>query len=267
MTKLRTPVPAKVVAEILFACDSTCCICGERGKAVQIHHLDEVPSNHRIGNLSVLCLECHDQTQTRGGFGRKLTEEVVTKYRDEWIARVRERRHEADRLVVERAVGPLTSTLEKTYQESESADIVPKGDALEYINTLPALKAELLGRAQPEWDSGVTARMVQASYDYIDALSGILSTLAGYYPDGHFWDKDPHQFFAEQIATRFEWHRSHAEPSGPGTGGTIVNVICCGSVQADVEKMVEDMVMSIIGYDDEFDWKGWPIRWKGKTTL
>ena len=159
-----------------------------------------------------------------------------------------ERRQAADRLVAERAVGPLISTPEMTHQEPKSADVVPKGDVLEYINTLPALKAELLGRAQPEWDSSVTARMVQASYDYIDALSGILSTLAGYYPDGHFGDKDPHQFFAEQIAARFEWHRSHVEPNGPGTGGTIVNVICCGNVQADVEKMVEDMVMSVLMY-------------------
>ena len=83
MTKLRTQIPVEVAAEILFACDSTCCVCGERGKAIQIHHLDEDPSNHRIGNLSVMCLECHDQTQARGGFGRKLTKEVVTKYRDE----------------------------------------------------------------------------------------------------------------------------------------------------------------------------------------
>lgn len=264
--KHRTQIPAKVAAEIQFACDNTCCVCGDRGKATHIHHIDGDPSNHRIDNLSVLCLECHNQAHTRGGFGRKLTKEVVTKYRDEWIARVTERRQEADRIAVERAVGPLISTSKETCRESESTDVVPKEDALEYINTLPELKEELLRRAQPEWDSGVTARVVQASYDYIDALYGILSALAGYYPDGHFGAKDPHPFFAEQIAARFEWHRSHAEPSGPGTGGTIVNVICCGQVQTDVEKMVEDMVMSIMSYDDDFAWKRWPIRWKGKTT-
>ena len=264
--KHRTQIPAKVAAEIQFACDNTCCVCGDRGKAIQIHHLDGDRCNHRLSNLSVLCLECHDQTQTRGGFARRLTQEVVTKYRNEWITRVTKRRREADRIAVEHAVGPLISTSKATYRESEGAKVMPKGDALEYINTLPGLKAELLRRAQPEWDSGVTSRMVQASYYYIDALSGILSALAGYYPDGHFRNKDPHQFFADQIAARFEWHRSHAEPSGPGTGGTMVNLLCCTKVQADVEKMVEDMVTSIVGYDDEFDWKRWPIRWKGKTT-
>ena len=65
VTKLRTQILTEVAAEILFACDSICCICGEQGKAAQIHHLDEDPNNHRIGNLSVLCLTCYNQTQTR----------------------------------------------------------------------------------------------------------------------------------------------------------------------------------------------------------
>ena len=39
MTKSRTQVPATVAAEILFSSDNTCCICQERGKFVQIHHL------------------------------------------------------------------------------------------------------------------------------------------------------------------------------------------------------------------------------------
>ena len=266
MTKHRTQIPTDVAAEIQFDCDRTCCVCGERGKATHIHHIDGDRSNNRIDNLSILCLEHHNQAHTHGSFSRQLTKEVVTKYRNEWIARVTERRREADRIAVERAVGPLISTPRVPHRESESADVMPKRDALEYINTLPGLKEDLLRKAQPEWDSGVTARMVQASYGYIDNLSGILSALASYYPDGHFRDRDPHPFFAEQIAARFEWHRSHAEPSGPGTGGTIVNVICCGEVQADVEKMVEDMVKSIMSYDDEFDWKRWPILWKGKTT-
>jgi hypothetical protein len=28
--------------------------------------------------------------------------------------------------------------------------------------------------------------------------------------------------------------------------------------------MVEDMVMNLVGYDDAFDWKGWPKRWRGQ---
>jgi hypothetical protein len=109
--------------------------------------------------------------------------------------------------------------------------------------------------------------MVQASYDYIDALQGILVTLAGYYPPGHFGAKDPHEFFADQISARFAWHRSHVEPLGPGTGGTIVNVVCAGNVVTEVEKMVEDIAMSLCGYNDSFDWRGWPRRWRGESSI
>jgi hypothetical protein len=267
VTKLRTQVPADISAEMLFISDNTCCVCEERGKAVQIHHLDENPDNHEVANLAVLCLECHNQTQVRGGFGRKLSQEVVARYRREWIARVADRRRHADQLTVQRTAGPsVAARADAVCPVPAKAKGPSKPNAHEYINSLPSLRAELLARAQPEWDTGITSRMVQASYDYIDALAAILVNLAGYYPEGHFWEKDPHEFFSEQIASRFAWHRAHAEPRGPGTGGTIVNVVCCGNVQADVAKMVEDMALSIVGYDEKFDWKQWPQRWNDNAT-
>jgi len=58
MTKVRTPIPSDLAAEVLFASDNTCCVCRERGKRIQIHHIDESPSNNVFENLAVLCLEC-----------------------------------------------------------------------------------------------------------------------------------------------------------------------------------------------------------------
>ena len=52
---------------------------------MQIHHIDGNPSNNKIGNLAVLCLECHDQTQIVGGFHQKLSADLVTLYRDDWF--------------------------------------------------------------------------------------------------------------------------------------------------------------------------------------
>lgn len=266
MAKPRTNIPVQTAAEVLFAADNTCCVCGERGRAVQIHHLDENPTNHAVENLAVLCLECHNETQSSGGFGRKLTKDVVVRYRDEWIVRVRERRREIDRLVVERTLGPpLVPKKVVDSGVSPLSAFTPARGALEYINSLPERKEALLKRAKPEWDSGVTSRMVQASYEYIDALSGILANIASFYPEGHFGEQEPQEFFSQQVAARFAWHRIHAEPEGPGTGGTIVNVMCCGRVQTDLEKMVEDMVMSIVGYDEDFDWHSWPSRWHRKA--
>lgn len=59
---------------------------------MQIHHINDNPADNDPTNMAVLCLECHDQTQIRGGFGRKLNARIVILYRDSWIDIVRMRR-------------------------------------------------------------------------------------------------------------------------------------------------------------------------------
>lgn len=269
MTKARIPISSELVADVMFASDSTCCVCRERGKAVQVHHVNEDPSHNTFENLAVLCLECHNQTQVNGGFGRKLNAALVIKYRNEWLERVVQRRDAADRIAIEKVVGPAslqstprskTESIEKISYSQERADAI-----LSYVHSLPDLRLELHNKAKVGWDTGVTATMVQASYDYIDALQGILITLAAFYPRGSF-DGDPQRYFSQIIASRFRWHRIHIEPYGPDTGGTIVSVMCGGKVMDDVEKMVEDMVRSLVGYDDRFDWRNWPSRWRATTS-
>lgn len=68
----------------MFLSDRTCCVCRKEGKSVQIHHIDSNKKNHDIGNLCVLCLECHTETQIKGGFHRKLNAEQIILYRDDW---------------------------------------------------------------------------------------------------------------------------------------------------------------------------------------
>lgn len=269
-TKTRTPITAELVADAMFASDSTCCVCRERGKAVQVHHVDENPAHNRLENLAVLCLECHNETQLRGGFGRKLRAPLVIKYRDEWLARVTQRREAADRAAVRKMLGSAVSapklasaegSLERIPYSRERADAI-----FACVQSLPDPLCELRKKAQAGWDKGVTATMVQASYDYIDALLGPLITLAGFYPSGTFGE-DPHRFFSEVIASRFRWHRAHSEPNGPGTGGTIVNVMCSGEVVDDVEKMVKDMVRSLVRDDDRFNWRAWASGWHAAAVL
>lgn len=259
MAKQRIDIPAEIAADVLFASDSTCCVCRERGKALQLHHIDEDPSNSVAENIAALCLQCHNDTQLRGGFGRKLNAVLVTRYRDEWSIRVRERRDRAD----EEAVRRNFDAEQATRGSSAPGSWVQRDPPLAFINALPEFKAELVKRAQAEWDSEVTARVVQASYDYISALQGVLSVLAEYYAPQQFGDRSAQQFLSEAIAARFQWHRTHAEPLGPGTGGTIVNINVCGGVIADVERMVQEFAMSLAGYDDTFDWSSWQRRWRG----
>ena len=258
MPKHRVSISADLAADVMYKSDRTCCVCNERGKTVQIHHIDENPGNNIAENLAVLCLECHNDTQIQGGFGRKLNSDLVIEYRDKWLARVTARRREADKRAVSQISGvskPTKAIGTIPYSEERQRAI------LAYVNSLQAFRRELRTKAKGEWDSGVTVRMVKASYDYVDSLQGVLITLASFYPEGNFEGKDPHKFFSEIVSSRYAWQRTHVEPHGPGTGGTIVNVITSGNVMSDVEKMVEDMVMSLAGYDDEFDWKEWPNLW------
>lgn len=260
MAKGRIAIPSDMSADALFASDRTCCVCRERGRRVQIHHIDENPSNNSADNFAVLCFECHDQTQVRGGFGKHLTEPVVRKYRDEWLARVIQRRNEADRFAVSKMAGVLEVV------RSPSARSNPSDNLFSYLDSIPAVKTELLAVAQPEWDSGVTVRMNQATYNYIDGLQGILVGLSAYYSPECFEGDDPHKFFSEIISSRYRWHRAHSEPDGPGTGGTIVGTICGGSVRKDVEDMILDLALSLIGYSEEYSWKHWKRRWEQNAT-
>lgn len=265
MAKIRTSIPSDIASDVLFASDNTCCVCRERGKSLQIHHIDENTNNNTFENLSALCLQCHDETQIRGGFGRKLSAPLITKYRDEWLERVILRRNLIDEMVIKRQVGEtgLNHEIENLSHPAVQHTQL-KEPPIDYINSLPWFKAALLQQAQPKWDTGVTSTMVQANYDYIDSLTGILITLANYYSPEQFGSQPVQEYFSGIISSRFQWHRTIAEPHGPGTGGTIINVTIGGSVIDDVEKMVEDMVMALVGYDDTFDRKAWPKRWRGE---
>src|SRR5438128_1118451 len=90
--KERIEIPRDIAARVLFVSDRTCCVCRHVGKPVQIHHIDDDPSNNTFNNLAVLCFDCHRETQIEGGFDRKLDGDQVMLYRDDWYALVNQRR-------------------------------------------------------------------------------------------------------------------------------------------------------------------------------
>lgn len=83
--KKKVDIPPELAAQVLFMSDRTCCVCRSEGKPVQIHHIDEDPSHNTFANLSVLCFDCHRETQIRGGFDRKLDADQVVLYRNDWL--------------------------------------------------------------------------------------------------------------------------------------------------------------------------------------
>lgn len=101
MAKERTEIPRDIAARVLFESDRTCCVCRQRGRPVQIHHIDEDPSNSASENLCILCFDCHRDTQIRGGFDRKLDAAQIVLYKEEWLDKIgrRDRSGRADEIV------------------------------------------------------------------------------------------------------------------------------------------------------------------------
>ncbi|MCO6046523.1 HNH endonuclease [Aeoliella sp. ICT_H6.2] len=83
MAKNRVEIDETLAAEVMFASDHTCCIC-RREKRVQIHHIDENPSNNDFDNLAVTCLLCHSDAHSKGGFVRRYSAEEIRLYNRSW---------------------------------------------------------------------------------------------------------------------------------------------------------------------------------------
>jgi hypothetical protein len=255
MAKTRVPVPDQISVEVLFLHDHTCCICREKGKAVQIHHIDEDPSNNVPENLAVLCLQDHDDTQIIGGFSRKLNPSLVEQYRNDWLERIKKRREEADRIASER-MGNAQAALKREVKWKR-----PPQQMLDaYIQHLPELLSVCFARARSEWDAGVNTRMRNATSELIDVLQSTLVYLATWYPPEHFGGQTADVYFSEYIASRYVWHRAINTPDEPASGGTMAGVLAGGGALDDVLAAISDIVAAQASA--EFDFKSWSNRWK-----
>lgn len=92
----RVPIPKDIEAEILFGSDHVCCICRDRTKTVQIHHIDSNNSNNIKANLAVLCLSDHDRASTKSKISKGLTPKEIQKYKESWEKLVIESRKSID---------------------------------------------------------------------------------------------------------------------------------------------------------------------------
>lgn len=116
--KNREPIPVETAALVLFLSNRTCCVCRNRGKPVQIHHIDEDPGNNERTNLAVLCFDCHRETQIQGGFDRKLDAHQVRLYRDDWLR------------LVSQTLSDVYSNLSSDQKQSELNLVDTPGDYL-----------------------------------------------------------------------------------------------------------------------------------------
>jgi len=94
----RSRIPIAVEADILAQSRRRCCICFALDqdcseKRGQIAHLDRDPSNNDPDNLAFLCLDHHDQYDSRTSQTKNLTIREVKQYRSELYGEVTARIH------------------------------------------------------------------------------------------------------------------------------------------------------------------------------
>jgi hypothetical protein len=250
LAKLRVSVPEEVRAKILLESARTCCVCQVPGRSVQLHHINDDPSDNSDRNLAVLCLDCHNETQVSGGFGRHLSAADVRVHRDNWIRRVQERRERADQIAVDR----MTRVGETEGQRGPA----PGAALLPYVESLPAALQKAYELACPRWEEGSMADSRQATYDVIDVVERILVHLAAWCPPRHFGREAAEHFFSQHVTSRFLWRRGLAEAVD---GGNITVQLAAAAVLDDVERDVASLVQALIEEDHPEEWALWSKRW------
>jgi hypothetical protein len=271
MAKERIPIPKDIAAEVLYASDRTCCVCNEKGKSVQIHHIDEDPSNNEEHNLAVLCFDCHEDTQLKGGFGRKLDAEQVIRYKTAWLERVKKRRNNADEIASINVVAKeMTYVLEfndgvgvddgNDYEAKIEIWEEDKKRFEKYLSKIVDIKAVVYKHAEQDIKKGVTSSVVIGCNSITDFYEEVLYELCKFYPYRHFCD-DPKQYINEQIASRANWLRSANEPYGLGKGGTIVSVILSHAMVEAIDKMIIEMISGLYN-KFQFEFNEWSERWQ-----
>lgn len=83
-TKTMSNDTKKLFDLVLFESDRTCCLCREKERPVQIHHIDGNHSNNERSNLAVFCALCHTLAHTNVPFARDLTPDQVRLYDKSW---------------------------------------------------------------------------------------------------------------------------------------------------------------------------------------
>lgn len=257
--KSRIAIDNETAAEVLFLAARICCVCRQPGKRLQLHHIDEDPSNNEVSNLAALCFDCHDDTQVRGGVGRRLDAAQVRRFRKDHHARI-----ESQRAAVPAAVVDSSTSAERA-DASEWKRIPPSRVGLRhYIESLPRTRWQAYN-AVGEALQGSEADMLSGTYRVVHSLEGILNALASFYSTEVFDREDPRDFISEMIAERFRWHTAIGEPDGLGSLGSLARTLRVGSVLLDLERMVEQMVYCLAeSLNDDtqpFIWHEWHARW------
>jgi hypothetical protein len=129
------------------------------------------------------------------------------------------------------------------------------------IEALPKRITAVRAKAQKGWDSGVTSEMRKASYDYANALKGMIAELGKtYYPEGYLTKEKLEEYVTAVYAVaRFE---QDVENVSGEAQGTIAPLEVQDNVCTELATMVATMVEAVAGENEKFDLKQWKKKWE-----
>lgn len=223
-----------------------------------------------------------------GGFGRQLTPGQVTKYRDEWLARVVKRKADADKLASIKMVTGHTINEDKEpslenrdgtdaegttpshdddfeYEKEKKTELLKN-----YLMNILLINQAHQSICQAKMDGGTTADMLNGSYALSDFYEKVLIELSQFYTAGHFDKPTPERYFRELVSSRYVWHGLSIEPFGK-SGCMVERAMAISAAMSDMEDMIFSMVGSLVGLlgyniKEGFDFETWRKEWKKKRA-
>lgn len=141
---------------------------------------------------------------------------------------------------------------------ARASEVETCGDG-QLILELPARVEAARKSSQTEWDSGVTADMVEATAKYNDALKAMILDLNRTYYAKPAGRKAIDEYIAA-LATIGRFERDAVNPRDEPQG-TIVSVEAGSAISDALEKTIENMVAALIGEDTNYSLEDWRKQW------
>lgn len=88
MTAKRPSIPRSLSDAVLYKSARACCVCRQRPAGVQVHHIDDDPTNNIEANLAALCPNCHGEAHSVRKLTRTLDADAVRDAKAKWEAEV-----------------------------------------------------------------------------------------------------------------------------------------------------------------------------------
>ena len=90
-SKIRAPIPRTLTVTVLYKSAHTCNVCRTPHKPIEIHHIDQNPSNNIESNLISLCRNCHDEAHATHKLSRNLDSKTLSDFKQKWELEVASR--------------------------------------------------------------------------------------------------------------------------------------------------------------------------------